>query len=151
MRKAAELYEALIAETEALIPTTSNYSLSIIFQPLPKSYAAANPGGNVLGLDESLTSDSIIFLVQAQMDTLDVESFFSAKLAAFTAELEAYTVANNAATDWRYLNYVNPTQDPLASYGQDNVDFMKQVAATYDANGFFQTRVTGGFKISRVT
>lgn len=131
-----------------LVPN-GNYSLAIIFQPLPLIYAEKNPGGNSLGLNTSLQKDSIIFLVQAQMDTLELESLFRAKLAAFTAELEAYALANDAATNWRYLNYVNPAQDPIASYGQDNVDFLKQVSSTYDPTGFFQTRVTGGFKVSR--
>lgn len=49
-----------------------------------------------------------------------------------------------------YLNYADPSQDPLASYGEENVKFMKKVAAEYDAPGVFQTLCPGGFKLSKV-
>lgn len=49
-----------------------------------------------------------------------------------------------------YLNYADPSQDPFASYGEENLRFMKKVAAEYDAPGVFQTLCPGGFKLSKV-
>lgn len=51
--------------------------------------------------------------------------------------------------EWRYLNYVDQSQDPLASYGVENVKFMKEVAAKYDSEGLFQGRVRSGWKVGR--
>lgn len=52
--------------------------------------------------------------------------------------------------EFRYLNYSDISDDPLATYGDDNVKKMREVANKYDPTGVFQTRVPGGFKISKV-
>lgn len=41
-------------------------------------------------------------------------------------------------------------KDPLGSYGPDSVAKIRAAAAKYDSKRVFQTRVPGGFKISRV-
>ena len=51
--------------------------------------------------------------------------------------------------DLIYLNYANADQDPLASYGEDNLSYLKSVAKKYDPKGIFQTQVPGGFKVSK--
>jgi hypothetical protein len=48
------------------------------------------------------------------------------------------------------LDYADITQDPLASYGAENVKKMKAAAKKYDPQGVFQNLVPGGFKISKV-
>jgi hypothetical protein len=52
--------------------------------------------------------------------------------------------------EWRYLNYADKSQDPIASYGESNVQFLKDVTAKYDPETVFQTLCPGGFKISAV-
>ncbi|KAF3352687.1 Galactose-1-phosphate uridylyltransferase [Verticillium dahliae VDG1] len=149
INKAEELFTKLIAEINSVIPE-EDLTIIFIFQPLPKHYGQANAGGNVLGLDKTLTEDSIIWLGEAFINTHAVEALFQSKLAVVSAQLEAYAESIGANTQWRYLNYVNPTQNPLKSYGPENVAFIKKVAQGYDPSGFFQTRVSGGFKISNV-
>lgn len=149
MRKMAELYDQLLAELQTLIPSPDLH-LTFVSQPLPKHFATKGSGNNVLGLETSLTHNSIIWLGQVQTRTAEQEALAHAKLAATTAELEAFAEANGKATSWRYLNYVNPAQDPIRTYGEENVRFLKEVAAKYDPTGVFQTRVPGGFKISKV-
>lgn len=51
---------------------------------------------------------------------------------------------------FRYMNYSDVSDDPLATYGDDNLKKMREVANKYDPTGVFQTRVPGGFKISKV-
>lgn len=51
---------------------------------------------------------------------------------------------------FRYLNYSDVSQDPLSTYGEDNIKQMRKVAAKYDPIGIFQRLVPGGFKISKV-
>ncbi|KAF4906549.1 putative FAD-linked oxidoreductase [Colletotrichum fructicola] len=149
MRKMAELYDQLLAELQILI-ASPDLHLTFVSQPLPKHFATKGSGNNVLGLETSLTHNSIIWLGQVQTRTAEQEALAHAKLAATTAELEAFAEANGKATSWRYLNYVNPAQDPIRTYGEENVRFLKEVAAKYDPTGVFQTRVPGGFKISKV-
>lgn len=50
---------------------------------------------------------------------------------------------------FRYLNYSDISQDPLSTYGEDNFKRMREVAMKYDPTGVFQTRVPGGFKLSK--
>ena len=47
-----------------------------------------------------------------------------------------------------YLNYAGDFQDPLVSYGEASVDFMRRVSTEYDPHGMFQSLVPGGFKLS---
>lgn len=169
--KAIELFENMVAESQGVADT---HRLILIFQQLPKHYAQKNPGGNVLGVDKTLAENSILCQVEAYVKTPEAEALFHGKIVDIVAELEDYADSIGAATQWRYLNYADPSQDPLKSYGPEvsfppthyipccekkstdqditsqNVSFMKRVAAKYDPRGFFQTRVPCGFKISHV-
>lgn len=51
---------------------------------------------------------------------------------------------------FRYLNYSDISQDPLSTYGEENVTQMREVAVKHDPTGVFQNRVPGGFKIWKV-
>jgi hypothetical protein len=88
--------------------------------------------------------------VQSFTATAEQEAVLVPIIADMTAELETYVEAQGANTPWRYHNYVNQAQHPLESYGEDNVRFLKAVAAKYDPKGVFQTRVPGGFKLSHI-
>jgi hypothetical protein len=145
--KAESLLLELINDLNALGYADEDMSSMFSFQPLPQSWVRE---GNVLGLDESLKEDAILFLAQTFVQTREMEAFFQRRFAAVTAELEEYAVEIGADTPFRYMNYVHPTQDPLASYGEKNVAFIRDVAKEYDPTGFFQDRVSGGFKISAV-
>jgi len=50
-------------------------------------------------------------------------------------------------SDYIYYDYADGFQDPVASYGEVNVRFMREVARRYDPGGVFQTALEGGFKI----
>lgn len=47
-------------------------------------------------------------------------------------------------------NESHTLQDPLGSYGAENVAKIRAAAAKYDPEHVFQSRVPGGFKISKV-
>ena len=61
--------------------------------------------------------------------------------------------ANEAARDmgllhdFVYLNYANQAQDPISTYGRENVASLKRAAKRYDPRGIFQRQVPGGFKL----
>ncbi len=71
-------------------------------------------------------------------------------MAEMVAEIKAFAKTNRGDVDLVYMNYTDPSQNPLASYGSDNVEFIRKVAKKYDPKGVFQSRIPGGFKISRV-
>lgn len=64
--------------------------------------------------------------------------------------MAAYAESIGADNPFIYLDYADKTQDPLSSYGSDNVALLRDAAAKYDPNGVFQTLLPGGFKISKV-
>lgn len=64
--------------------------------------------------------------------------------------IRAYAVSIGADNPYLYLDYADINQDPLASYGAENVKKMKDAAKKYDPEGVFQNLVPGGFKISKV-
>ncbi|KAH8671557.1 FAD binding domain-containing protein [Xylariales sp. PMI_506] len=146
--KATEIFENLVAELETEI--TGSVELIFLFQPLPTLFASKNPGGNVLGMDTSLQSNAILWQGEVFLDTDEYEQLLADKLAAATAELEAYAIATGQDTPFLYLNYAYPTQNPIASYGAKNVALLKEISGKYDASQFFQNRVTGGFKLTSV-
>ncbi|KAK8012327.1 hypothetical protein PG991_009702 [Apiospora marii] len=149
VNKAASLWEALTAETEDVFPG-GGWGLNSVFQPMAKFYGEIGGDKNVLGLDEGLKHDSIIWLADAAMSTPEQEAYLQRAMRTLTETLEEYTIEKGGYTQWRYLNYVDPSQNPLKSYGEDNVRLMKRVAAQYDPDRFFQERVSSGFKISKV-
>lgn len=106
-------------------------------------------GGNVLGM-EGLGDNAILFQMQHMVRTAAEEAAARPRIAALHDELKAYGRAEGIDVAWEYLGYADGTQDPLGSYGADNVRFLRDVAARYDPDQVFQTRVPGGFKISNV-
>ena len=71
-------------------------------------------------------------------------------LQGMAAKLQSYSASIGSQNQLLYLNYALPAQDAFGSYGKENVDLIRHVAAQYDPHGKLQTRVPGGFKILRV-
>lgn len=49
--------------------------------------------------------------------------------------------------DFVYLNYANQAQNPISTYGRENVASLKKAAERYDPRGIFQRQAPGGFKL----
>lgn len=69
---------------------------------------------------------------------------------AANQEIEHFAKTIGGDVGFLYLNYCDGSQDPLGSYGAENIRKMKDAAAKYDPTGVFQRKVPGGFKISKV-
>jgi hypothetical protein len=78
------------------------------------------------------------------------DALFQQAGADLVDRIRAYAVSIGADNPYLYLDYADITQDPLASYGAENVKKMKAAAKKYDPQGVFQNLVPGGFKISKV-
>ena len=46
-----------------------------------------------------------------------------------------------------YMAYANKGQGVIQSYGESNVQALREVSAKFDPRGVFQKKVPGGFKI----
>lgn len=106
----------------------------------------------MLGLDRS-SHNRLYFAMGVTLLTPDaieqIPQVYQLSAAAATS-VTTYAESVGLNDDFIYLPYADASQDALGSYGAANVAYMKQVAKTYDPNSFFQDRVPGGFKISRV-
>lgn len=142
-RKVIEVFETFMAEAEGEI----DEAVTVIFlmTPLPKTYG--EHGDDILGLD-SMETNSIVFQGEALMPSAKYKDLLTDKLRAATNTIEEYAKSTGQDTPWRYINYANPEQDPLGSYGEENFGFLRGVAKQYDPKGFFQTGVPGGFKVT---
>ena len=72
------------------------------------------------------------------------------QLLATIERIKAFAESIGASEQFVYLPYAKALQDPLGSYGADNVRYMKEVSRRYDPECFFQRMVPGGFKVNRV-
>lgn len=147
--KAADLFVELNEDLVASgIPAGTNY----VFQPLPKNPNAPVDGGDIFGHDQNLPADSILFEARATLAAGDANyhGIVQSKMGATVEALRAYSASLAGHSTYLYMNYANPGQDVIGSYGTKNVQFLARTADKYDPEGFFQTRVPGGWKVSRV-
>lgn len=63
----------------------------------------------------------------------------------------AETVAKRNGTflDFKYSNYASRDQDPLGSYGSENVRKLRDIARRYDPDGVFQRFQYDGWLIGK--
>ena len=81
--------------------------------------------------------------------TADQDNFAYQKVRAGIQAIKRFAEAEKGLLDWIYINYADRSQDPLGSYGEENVKLMERVAASYDPNGVFQTLCPRGFKLHK--
>lgn len=142
-RKVIQVFDALVAELQGQIDEP--IQLIFVLTPLPKSYGKKG-AGNILGLDK-LEKNSIVLQPEVILPTDAHRQLLQGKLRDATAEIEAYAKRSGQHTDFLYINYANPEQNPLASYGAENGEFLYSTAKKYDPSGYFQTSVAGEFKL----
>jgi len=56
---------------------------------------------------------------------------------------------NGSYLPFIYANYASRDQNPMASYGAENLAKLKEIAGKYDSEGIFQTLQNGGWLLSR--
>jgi hypothetical protein len=149
-----EEHTRLVADLNATLGP-QNFSTILEFQPLSSYWAAdigAQRGGNMLGLDRDSHNRLYYALGATLLTPGSVEQVPNVyqKIKASVQNITAFAKSVGGYEEFLYLPYSDASQDPLGSYGADNVRYMKEVAKKYDPEGFFQDRVPGGFKISRV-
>lgn len=123
-----------------------------MFQAIPTVFSkhSVERGGNVLGLDRETKNGIMLLFNIAVKGDADTEARARQKLRATTDELHEFAKKEGGLIEWQFLNYADSYQDPLSSYGAENVAKIRAAANKYDPKGVFQTRAPGGFKIGKV-
>ncbi|KAI2619381.1 FAD-binding domain-containing protein [Hypomontagnella submonticulosa] len=151
MRKASAEFENMTEKLRKHIPD-SNFNISMVFQPLLASWSqhSVARGGNILGL-EQLSDDCVVLVTGLEVETVELlNEVATPALKEMFAEIEACAKSLDKLVDFLYLNYCDGSQNPLRTYGEENIKRMKEASAKYDPTGVFQERVPGGYKISKV-
>ncbi|KAI9148105.1 FAD-dependent monooxygenase yanF [Paramyrothecium foliicola] len=126
-----------------------NFWIQFVAQPVLAvviAHTKAKGAADTLGLSD-VVHDSINLLIMAEFDTLELQQAGEALMKEGLDSLAKLADSIGARTDWLYLNYSHTDQDPVASYGNTSVNWLKKVSAEYDPTGMFQKRVPGGFKL----
>ncbi|KAM0190714.1 hypothetical protein ACHAPI_009240 [Fusarium lateritium] len=148
-KKALELHKKFVSDWKAQSPD-GDFICHGIFQAIPTIFSqhSRERGGNIVGLDRE-KNNAVMFQVQLMINGVEQEKLARERMVRFRKEMKQYSIDQGGAVDWEYLNYADFTQDPLSTYGLENVKYIRQVALKYDPKGIFQTRLPG-FKISKV-
>ncbi|KAI0479533.1 FAD-binding domain-containing protein [Xylariaceae sp. FL0804] len=149
-KRSVDLHDRMIQQFSDVI-TDGNWYSYMVWQPIPASFgsAAAQFGGDIMGLSRE-TKDCFMWLVMTEVPTVEIEAAVRPLAEAVLQELEQYADELGAGADWRFLNYCDASQNPLKSYGEENLKKMREVSAKYDPSGVFQYKVPGGFKLCNV-
>ncbi|KAK5132818.1 hypothetical protein LTR08_008619 [Meristemomyces frigidus] len=121
------------------------------YEPLPKLYTqqGSKHSGNVLGLNRTDSGDLILMMLSPRWKSAEYDAQMNKAAVAWVTAIQELVFLLGASDPFLFLNYADGFQDPMGSYGQANVDFMKRVATKYDPQGVFQKLVPGGFKVSQ--
>ncbi|KAK8036501.1 FAD-binding domain-containing protein [Apiospora marii] len=144
-RISQELYEEnfeYCKDILAKLPATVSLHWSI--QPLSQAAVEAGEkrGGNILGL-QKVPQSLWIFACDWKEDVDDDTVHDS--LRQCLKGLESMAVERGVKLDLRFPTFAGASQDVLGSFGNASVDKLREVAAKYDPDGFFQERQCGGF------
>ncbi|EEY22449.1 6-hydroxy-D-nicotine oxidase [Verticillium alfalfae VaMs.102] len=117
IRKSAELLEKLVAEMLQTV-STNELGTQNLFQPIPKFFAEIGEfrRGNVLGSTRSRGLPHVaprLYRQEPKHETLLHEKGLEMKAA-----LEEFAKSIDALQPWVYINYADPTQDPISNYGK---------------------------------
>ncbi|KAF4765212.1 hypothetical protein HAV15_004092 [Penicillium sp. str.  len=151
MKRTIDIHNRMI-EKAKLGAKGDDYTMSTMIQPWPKLFtdrSTTDLGGNMLGLDRFDENLFQVLFDYSWKDEAD-DILFNQLANSALEELTTYSKSIGAENEFIYLNYANSNQNPLSTYGPENVEFIRTVAKKYDQTGVFQTQVPGGFKISAV-
>ncbi|KAI3395458.1 hypothetical protein diail_1321 [Diaporthe ilicicola] len=151
LRHMADIF---IAETEKALESAglrddANFKPMLGIQPLTKNtlQASMERGGNVLGLDVE-DGPLVVCSFGWEWSSESDDAIVTAGIKAVLDQSVGAARDRGLYHPFKYMNYAAEDQDPLGSYGPQNVEFMRRVKTTYDPDGLFTTLVPGGFKIA---
>jgi len=101
---------------------------------------------NVLGLRES-DGPLVLFTLTTTWSNAEDDEEVSRAAEQLIARIDASTKQAGMYHGFKYLNYAPDWQDPIGSYGDENLRKLRSVSKQVDPTGMFQNQCTGGFKL----
>ncbi|KAM0278393.1 hypothetical protein ACHAQH_005215 [Verticillium albo-atrum] len=118
------------------------------FEPLSRRIQKASQarGGNIMGVADVEEDLLIVFVMPLWSDAKYDDEVHAASEKWYRAVKE-YTQSIDKDHPFEFANYAASYQDPMASYGQENLEFLRTVSRKYDPKSMFQMAVRGGYKL----
>jgi hypothetical protein len=129
-------------ESSTTITGVAGIVSSLTLEPLPPALHARHPHSNALGFDyrANLNQSLVIAVVSVsytnELDDLTVETYDRSLMDAINQDMKEL----DAFDPFLYLNYAAPYQDPLSSYGLDNVRRLQRLRQNGMLMGHFSIR-----------
>lgn len=138
-------------QTVATLQEEPGMLISLVFHPVTKGLITNSQkrGENSLGIDDSDGTFTVILLNTIHNDASS-DTIVSTSILGLISKIENLATERQLAARYRFLNYAWKDQKVLESYGKDSIAKLKAASKKYDAAQFFQTTVTGGFKLSEI-
>ena len=128
--------------------TVPGLVLSVVLQPLTTSMLTAGCGKNSLGLCPD-DGNLVILDLTVQWKDAQSDSVVNTASQKLINEASYSADARGILHQYLYLNYALESQDPIASYGVQNLAELRAVSKKFDPEQVFQRLVPGGFKLYR--
>ena len=90
---------------------------------------------------------TLVILISPLWPSSEANSAVTDTTRELGGKLNALADSMGLLHSFQYLNYADSSQDPIGSYGAENVADLRAVSQKYDPHGIFQTQVPGGFKL----
>jgi hypothetical protein len=128
-----------------------NLSYTLAFEPIPTVLLSnsAKREGNVLGLSPS-DGPLIVLLLTAAWKNSTYDALIDTAARNCIEAVDQATRKKGMFHPYKYIGYAGKNQEVLQGYGEQNIEFMKNVSKKYDPGQIFQTLVRGGFKLADV-
>ncbi|MCJ1405484.1 hypothetical protein MMC11_008712 [Xylographa trunciseda] len=121
---------------------------SVAFEPLPTVIVEYGDlkGGNSLGTSPK-DGNAIILLLAGIWTNAASDDLVEHMAQRMMKDVADIAQQMGLLHRFQYINYADPSQNPVWSYGQNNVERLRAASRKYDPEGVFQTQVPGGFKL----
>ncbi|KAJ4368371.1 hypothetical protein N0V83_006728 [Neocucurbitaria cava] len=123
-------------------------AFSIVLQPMTAQMLrrSAEAGQNALGIPADDGPYINVLINPVWSESKDDEKIVQTSLDLIEA-VDKAAEAKGKAARYRFMNYSYGSQKVIESYGDESVQFLRDVSGKYDPEGFFQKNVPGGFKL----
>ena len=138
-------------QTLKTIDTVEGLVLTLVFQPPTKGILSKSAAltGNSLGLSPGDGPLVITLFNSVHINALDDNKVIAAVLALIE-NIDTLAAQKGLSARYRFTNYGYKTQKILEGYGDESLENLRAASKKYDPQGFFQSVVPGGFKLSQV-
>lgn len=104
----------------------------------------------MLGLeDDAESGPGMLSVLITQVRSRKNANIAQRLVKKFEKSIDDYAKSVGSFWRWQYLNYVDLSRDPIASYGPKNVEFLHRVAKAYDPQQVFQKLRKSGHKLTK--